>query len=168
MGYSHGENHNLFGTPEYVAWCNMKTRCYYKNSSQYKDYGGRGIIVCDRWVNSFINFLIDMGKKPSLKHSLDRIDNSRGYFPDNCRWATASEQNFNRRPMSRSKRNANGLVGITFCPNRPGLKKWRARMTINHKMKTIGYFLTSEQAVEARKMAQSGLSLIKNDIQGRP
>ena len=76
----------------------MKRRCLYPSDKRYKDWGGRGITICDRWLNSFENFFADMGKKPSPKHSLDRRDNEGNYEPDNCRWATASEQRLNQRP----------------------------------------------------------------------
>lgn len=84
-------------TPEYRAWGAMKTRCYNKKTKYYHRYGGRGITVCDRWLESFENFFEDMGKRPSLEYSLDRINNSLGYSPDNCRWATRSEQQRNMR-----------------------------------------------------------------------
>jgi hypothetical protein len=83
-------------TATFRAWSGMKTRCYNPNTKSFKHYGGRGITVCKRWYDSFENFLADMGEKP-VSMSLDRIDNERGYAPDNCRWATASEQNKNRR-----------------------------------------------------------------------
>lgn len=84
-------------TPEFRAYYAMKNRCYNKSLAQYKDWGGRGINICDRWLDSFDNFLLDMGKRPSSKHSLDRIDNNKGYFLENCRWATKKEQASNTR-----------------------------------------------------------------------
>ncbi len=84
------------GIPEYVTWQAMKRRCDYPKDINYKNYGDRGIKVCDRWINSFENFYADMGKKPTAKHSLDRIKVNEGYSPTNCRWATSKEQNSNR------------------------------------------------------------------------
>ena len=73
----------MINVPEYYSWVGMKTRCYNPNTIYYKNYGGRGIKVCDRWLNSYENFLNDMGLKPSFEHSLDRINNDGNYNKDN-------------------------------------------------------------------------------------
>lgn len=80
----------------YQCWSDMKHRCSNKNNHAYKDYGQRGIGVCDRWLNSYESFIEDMGLKPD-KHTLDRIDVNSGYGPDNCRWATYKTQARNTR-----------------------------------------------------------------------
>jgi hypothetical protein len=84
-------------TSEYKAWAEMKQRCYNKNNARYPWYGARGILVCDKWLNSFEAFFADMGIKPSKKHSLDRIDNNRNYEPSNCRWSNDKTQTNNTR-----------------------------------------------------------------------
>jgi hypothetical protein len=85
------------GSPEYRIWKAMKTRCYNPKYKQFKDYGGRGIKVCERWLESYENFLADMGRRPTSKHSIERRKNDENYSPDNCYWATSHEQRRNRR-----------------------------------------------------------------------
>jgi len=77
--------------PLYATWSAMKYRCYNKKSPLFKHYGGRGIAVCDRWLDDFWVFVEDMGERPEGR-SLDRIDNNGIYEPDNCRWATQTQQ----------------------------------------------------------------------------
>lgn len=108
--------HGGYGTPEYIAWRNMRSRCLNPKNSGYRHYGGRGIRVCERWSESFAAFLEDMGVRPSPKHSLDRSDNDGNYEPSNCRWATRIQQARNRRAARRLE-----LDGTVRC-----LSEWSA------------------------------------------
>jgi hypothetical protein len=92
----HGNAKRKNQSPEYRAWCSLKSRCFNPAAINYHSYGGRGIKVCDRWLHSFENFLADMGNKPSKHHTIDRINNDGDYSPDNCRWTTKFEQDANK------------------------------------------------------------------------
>ena len=91
------KTHGKCETSEYRSWESMKQRCFNSNHKNYLHYGGRGITICDRWLNSFENFFADMGLKPSSAYSIDRINNDGDYCPDNCKWSTKKEQQNNQR-----------------------------------------------------------------------
>lgn len=103
----HGESTHGKRTKEYYTWQSIKKRCMNPKSKHYRNYGGRGIMVCKRWAVSFMNFLADMGRAPSPKHSIERIKNNRNYTPRNCKWATMLEQASNKR--NNIKVNVNGM-----------------------------------------------------------
>ena len=95
LNLSHGEASQE--TPEYRAWASMLSRCTNPSHKSFANYGGRGIGACRRWLESYRAFLEDMGRRPTPKHSIDRINNDGDYEPGNCRWATATTQQNNRR-----------------------------------------------------------------------
>ena len=135
-------------SPEYRSWESMKTRCYNVNTTQYCDWGGRGIEVCERWLNSFKNFYQDMGDRPQGKYSLDRINVNGNYEPTNCRWASRTEQARNQRLFST---NTSGTAGIYWCTLR---KKWYVRLGVGEKYIDLGTYSNIDDAIKARKAAE--------------
>ncbi len=97
LGKKSFTTHGFSKVKEYRTWSDMKQRCHNPKNKRYNDWGGRGIKVCERWKNSFENFLDDMGKKPGKEYSIDRINNDGNYEPSNCRWSTSKEQINNQR-----------------------------------------------------------------------
>lgn len=92
----HGASRKSGRTSEYGTWKAMKARCYNVRNKRYANYGGRGIIVCEKWLNSFTDFLQDVGYRPGKEYTLDRINNDGNYEPGNVRWATQTQQQRNR------------------------------------------------------------------------
>lgn len=117
--------HGKTKTRMYGIWSSMKQRCYNPNATSFSDYGGRGIKVCDRW-QSFEPFYVDIGERPQ-GHTLDRIDNTKDYSPENCRWATFIEQNNNTR----------GNNNITFNGTIMTLKQWTEKFGLKYKVVSL-------------------------------
>jgi hypothetical protein len=148
MNYKHGlRNHPLYST-----WKSMKARCYNQRSTNYERYGARGVTVCDEWRNDFAAFLRDMGEKPSPKHSLERKNNAGPYSPDNCCWATASEQVKNRRAY--------------VMPNKQGEKHPMAKLSDEdaEMIRALGDVLKRR---EIAKMFSISVTTVGDIIKGR-
>ena len=138
------KTHGLRSHRLYHTWNSMIQRCTNPNHNKYKDYGGRGITVCEEWLD-VKNFIEWCDQTYIEGMTLDRIDNNnKGYNPDNCRWASKSEQAINRRMKSI---NTSGYTGVSY-KIRDGV--WTANIGINNKLKHLGTFLTIEEAVQAR------------------
>ena len=105
--------HGMSGTRVLRIYRGIIQRCTNPNQPHYERYGGRGVTICDAWRKSFEAFYADMGDPPTDQHSIDRIDNDRGYEPGNCRWATIEEQNANRRPREPICGEANNKAKLT-------------------------------------------------------
>lgn len=138
--------HGLCGTPEYIAWERMNARCNNPKDQSYEYYGGRGITICKEW-SDFSNFLSDMGERPSNKHSIDRIDNDKGYNRSNCKWSTKTEQNRNRRNLD----TATGATGVCWVERR---KRYQSQISVCGRPIYIGYFKDIEDAIAAREKAE--------------
>lgn len=130
--------------PLYHTWADMLARCYNPKSASWPSYGGRGISVCNRW-HHFANFVEDMGPKPDPALTLERSNNSKGYGPGNCRWATRTEQCHNRR---RFKTNTTGETGVVAVTKR--ITRYAARYDHGGRRYDLGRFDTVEEAAQVR------------------
>lgn len=129
----------------YQIWCSIIQRCTNPKCAGWKNYGGRGISICERWKR-FDNFIADMGERPSTKHSIDRIDNDGSYEPSNCRWATRKEQSRNKRGVRMLTAN-----GTTQC-----VRDWAATLGVSdHKVRfRIKNGLPLDYSGSTRKIAR--------------
>lgn len=143
----HGHVTKGKSSPTYRTWINMIQRCNNPNASYYSYYGGRGINVCERWMN-FENFLEDMGERPSKNHSIERKDSNGDYCLSNCKWGTSQEQGRNRSIQNNNKSGYKGIYKV----NKTG--KWTAAIGVSKKTIYIGSYEILEDAVQARKKAE--------------
>jgi hypothetical protein len=156
---------------EYVSWQQMRARCYNTRHKSYSNYGGRGITVCDMWRNEFFYFLLDMGRRPGPGYSIDRYpDNNGNYEPGNCRWATATEQQNNRRVnrrlelngVSHTVREWSRLTGIADSTIRMRLERLKLPVEVALTRPVRESVLTAEDVREIRH--QSALGVLHSAI----
>src|SRR3990167_5070673 len=154
MGVKHGGRYRT----EYMIWIGMKCRCFTATDDRFRDYGGRGITVCEEWRRDFAAFLRDVGPRPSPKHSIDRIDPDGNYEPGNVRWATASEQQQNKRPPRESLA-VKAKVGLTVkeISNLTGLKP----KSVYQRFRA-GY--SAEQIVQPKHQGNNATFTAKNPV----
>lgn len=154
---SQRELHGLSRTPEYRAWCALKSRCLNQRNPDYSHYGGRGVIVCQRWRESFRNFYIDLGVKPFKQYSLDRINVNRNYSCGKCddclangwtmnvRWADSVTQRINQRRNLTSIR-----LTMNYIHWDRQKKRWNFRIRRNNKNLINKMFTRLDKAIAAR------------------
>lgn len=139
--------HGMRGSPEYSVWMGMRRRCLNPTNPAWKHYGGRGITICSRWQKDFAAFYADMGARPSRKHQLERVDNEKGYSPENCRWATSQEQALNRRRVQR----------ITYRDETLSLSGWAKRVGMSPL--TLSKRMANGMSFEAAIARDPGLTI---------
>lgn len=157
----HGKTHGMANNYTYKSWIAMRTRCMNFMDSRFPQYGGKGIKVCDSWAESFEEFYKDMGDRPH-NTTIDRIDNSKGYFKDNCRWATPMEQTLNRDETVWLT-----YKGETMCMTHLCEKFGMSRVMLKDRLKKG---MSLEEAIESPrqkpryKITLNGISMKKMDF----
>lgn len=146
--------HGAHGTPEYRIWADIRQRCLNPKRECFKNYGGRGIGICAPWRDSFAVFLAHVGPRPSGTHSIDRIDNSRGYEPGNVRWATPTEQASNTR-ANRKLEHAGERLTVNEWARRTGIRPstiafrlkvgWSVAEALTSPVRTNGHAASSRR-----------------------
>ncbi len=149
--------HSKYGTTEYYSWCGMKQRCLNPKNPAYKNYGGRGITICDRWL-MFQPFFDDMGHKPSVGYSIERLDNNGNYELSNCKWATAQEQASNSRKCKYITYN-----GITDTH-----AGWDRRLGLSRGIidRRVATGMINFQAITYKKKSFKAYDVITNELIG--
>ena len=140
---TNGKTHGVRSHRLYTTWAGMKNRCYNEKNQKYKDYGGRGIQICDRWLD-IKNFIEDIYSTYKIGLTLDRIDVNGNYEPDNVRWTTLNVQAQNTKDI-RSNNNS-GFRGVSWNKK---LNKWIAQISVNNKRIWLGIYPTALEAAEA-------------------
>jgi hypothetical protein len=140
------------------TWRSMLQRCLNPNNAAYKNYGGRGISVCDRWVNSFENFLADMGERPSQQMTIDRIDNDGNYEPGNVRWATQKEQTHNQRRTRHITFNGQTKIMSEWASelgiSRERLRQRLCKMPVNEALSFVAHAKSPAEERRIKKQVQ--------------
>lgn len=138
--------HGMTGTPTYLSWLKMRERCYLDTYAEKEYYQDKGVIVCDEWLQSFENFLFDMGERPEGK-TLDRIDGTLGYSKENCRWSDLTTQAYNQK---RGSNNTSGRTGVYQMSN----GSWLASISHYNTYIVLARNVSFEDAVSAREVAE--------------
>lgn len=137
--------HGRYYEPEHLAWRNMIARCTQPRFARWYS----GVSVCDRWLNSYEDFLADVGRRPTDKHTLDRKENKGNYEPGNCRWVTRTIQNQNTRNHCTNK---TGVRGVSWSKSKG---RYRAHISVENRQKHLGYFDLIDDAAAARVEAEN-------------